>query len=84
MSHVVRAVGWGWLLAGLLAVASIAFAHMGFSLPLPPQTAHALALPWSLLIPLLQPEHGLSLALTMVGVFINAQILFVIANVLKT
>lgn len=82
MSSVARVLGWIWLLAGMLAVASLAFQRFDIPLAVPDGAADLLALPWSRLIPMVQPGHGLSLVLTMIGVFVNAQILFITANML--
>lgn len=82
MSTVMRMLGWAWLMAGLLAVLSMLLGGIG-SGALPAGLAPALALPWSQLIPLLGMTHKMGLALMATGVFVNAQILFVIANVLE-
>lgn len=82
MSTILRLMGWGWLLAGLLAITSVWLAQMGAHFPVPQSLAASLALPWSLLAPMLGAGPKLELAMLGLGVFINAQILFVIANIL--
>ncbi len=82
MSAILRLMGWGWLMAGLLAVGSAWMAHMGASAPIPQNVAASLSLPWSLTAPLMGLGPKLALVTQAVGIFINAQILFVIANVL--
>lgn len=82
MSAILRLMGWGWLMAGLMAVGSAWMAHLGVSAPIPQNVATSLSMPWSLLEPLKGLGPRPALALQAVGIFINAQILFVIANVL--
>lgn len=82
MSTILRMMGWAWLMAGLLAVGSVVLAGMGSELPVPVGLAASLSVPWSWLIPIMGMGHKMELAVMAVGVFINAQILFVIANVL--
>ena len=84
MSTMLRMLGWAWLMVGLLAVLSMLLGGIGSAVLLPAGLAPALALPWSQLIPVLGMSHKMGLALMATGVFVNAQILFVIANVLKT
>ena len=83
MSTVIRMLGWSWLMLGLLAVLSVMLGGIGYSLVVPAGLAPALSLPWSQLAPVMGMSHKMGLALMATGVFVNAQILFVIANVLK-
>lgn len=82
MSTVIRMMGWLWLMAGLLAVGSVVLAGMGSALPVPVGLATSLSIPWSWLTPMMGMGHRMEVAMMAVGVFINAQILFVIANIL--
>ncbi len=84
MSALIRLMGWAWLMAGLIGVGAVALAGMGAALPVHEGLGMSLSIPWSLMIPVLNIGHKLELLVMAVGVFINAQILFVIANVLKT
>lgn len=83
MSTMIRLTGWVWLMAGLLAVLSVLLGGIGPSHAVPQGMAPALSLPWSQMIPLLHMSQKMAVALMAIGVFVNAQILFVIANVLK-
>ncbi len=82
MSTILRLMGWGWLMAGLLAVGSAWMAHLGVRAPVPQEVAASLSMPWSLMAPLMGLGPKVALLLQAVGIFINAQVLFVIANVL--
>lgn len=83
MSAVLRVAGWAWLFFGWFAVLSLALTRIGSAVPLPPKLAMLLSQPWSQLIPILSMSQTMALAVMAIGVFINAQILFVIGNVLK-
>jgi hypothetical protein len=83
MVGLVRVAGWGWLLAGLAAVASVLMAAEGLRLPIPASLAVNLALPWSLLVPGLAADPVMAGLMLAIGVVINASILFVIANILE-
>lgn len=83
MSTIVRFLGWAWLLGGLMALGSLLIGRYGSAMPLPGGLAPALSLPWSQLVPMLGVGPGLAMAVMGIGVFVNAQILFVIANILE-
>ena len=82
MSTMLRMVAWAWMMAGLLAIGSFILARMGTAFPVPAALATSLSLPWSWLVPFMGVGPKLEVLLMAVGVFINAQILFVIANVI--
>jgi hypothetical protein len=82
MSKILRMMAWVWLMAGLLAVGSVMLAGIGSDLPVPTTLAPSLSLPWSWLIPIMGIGSKMAVVVMAVGIFINAQILFVIANVL--
>lgn len=82
MSTMLRMAGWAWLMAGLLAIGSVLLARMGTAFPVPVGLAPSLSLPWSWLVPVLGIGPKMEVLLLAVGVFINAQVLFVIANVI--
>lgn len=81
MSTMLRMMAWAWMMAGLLAIGSFLLARMGTAFPVPAGLATSLSLPWSWLVPMMGIGPKLEVLLLAIGVFINAQILFVIANI---
>ncbi len=84
MGHVMRGIGWAWLLLGIMAVLFAALANTGAHVPLPPDAARAMATPWSGLIPVLGLWNSpMALLILLGGVVINASMLLVIAKMLR-
>lgn len=81
MGGIVRLLGWGWLFAGLAGFLSAFFAHRGVALPIPPDLAQTMAIPWSGFARTMAMPHALELGVTGIGVVINAGILFVAAKI---
>ena len=82
MSAILRLMGWAWLMAGLLGLGTVIIHRMGSVVPVPMELAPSLSVPWSWLLPMMSLTPTLELVVMGVGIFINAQILFVIANLL--
>lgn len=83
MGHVMRGIGWGWLLLGILAVLFAALANTGAHVPVPPEAARLMATPWSNLIPVLGLWNSpLALLVLLTGIAINASVMLVIAKIL--
>jgi hypothetical protein len=82
MGGIVRVVAWGWLLAGLAALASGYLGRHGIQVPLPESLAITLSLPWNSLGPALGLAGAGAVAVVIFGLLINFLVLMVIANIL--
>ena len=83
MIDTLRTLGWLWLLAGVAAIASTQFTHMGSHPILPHWVAPTLTLPWSSLVPLLGVGAVPAMFLLLAGLIANCAALFVIANIIS-
>lgn len=83
MIDTLRTLGWLWLIAGVAAIASMQFAHMGSHSILPNWVAPVLTLPWSSLVPMLGVGAIPAMFLLLAGLIANCAILFVIANIIS-
>lgn len=84
MGHVMRTIGWAWLLLGVLAVLFAALAHTGAHVPISPEAARMMATPWSNLIPVLGLWNSPAALLVMLcGIAVNGSLLLVAGKILN-
>jgi uncharacterized membrane protein YagU involved in acid resistance len=84
MGHVMRAIGWAWLVLGVLAVLFAALAGTGAHVPVSPDAARMMATPWSNLIPVLGLWNSpAALAVLLCGVAINGSLMLMVARILS-
>lgn len=82
MGGIVRVFAWGWLLVGLLSLATTYMASRGLFVPIPESLALRMSVPWSFFVHDLRLTGTAATAVTAFGLVINSLIFQVIANIL--